>query len=339
MLQKLGAANVDEAVSGFSAARGFIDKLKSKTMELSSLPSGEERELILAKIEEFKGQDIRKSDELDKELAILVDQKRTTERELDKATYEIEQWEGKFDSHINLVQIMAGRMNEKKVLEEKMGGLSSLPAQYQDVDSFLSSLNSSRKERDELQSREKALVERMNSATLELPESSAEELTTLLDDAKMKFGHYLNQAGQLKQIMSIFEDTCASMENSAVSPLLESFSAKLGHITGSKYDSAVIGADIEVSIGNGGKSLPTSLLSSGTLDSVSLAFRLALTEELMDGVESLTVLDDCLVNMDPDRQKNAASMIQEHANGRQVIFTTCNPETARMLGGNIIELF
>ena len=46
----------------------------------------------------------------------------------------------------------------------------------------------------------------------------------------------------------------------------------------------------------------------------------------------------CLVDLDPDRKEKAAELIKNFAKKHQVIFTTCSPETARLLGGNLIQI-
>jgi exonuclease SbcC len=84
--------------------------------------------------------------------------------------------------------------------------------------------------------------------------------------------------------------------------------------------------------------MPLVLLSAGTYDSVGLALRFALLEQIFPGQEGFTVLDDCLVDLDPGRRDEAVQIIRDYAGNNQVIFTTCNRETAGLLGGTLIEL-
>ena len=84
--------------------------------------------------------------------------------------------------------------------------------------------------------------------------------------------------------------------------------------------------------------MPLELLSTGTRDSVGLAVRLALAENLLRETRGILVLDDCLVDMDPYRKDAAVRMIREFADQHQIIFTTCSPETAAKLEGNTIEI-
>ena len=112
----------------------------------------------------------------------------------------------------------------------------------------------------------------------------------------------------------------------------------MSYITGGKYGSLEIRDDLEIILDASEKKIALDILSSGTLDSVALAFRLALIEEMSHDDGTITVLDDCLVNMDPERQKNAVELIKRHGQKHQVIFTTCNPEICQLLGGSQIIL-
>lgn len=81
-----------------------------------------------------------------------------------------------------------------------------------------------------------------------------------------------------------------------------------------------------------------NLLSAGTYDSVALALRLALLDNILGESKGFLILDDCLVDLDPDRRGKAAELIKNFAERHQVIFTTCSPETAGLLGGNLIRM-
>lgn len=73
----------------------------------------------------------------------------------------------------------------------------------------------------------------------------------------------------------------------------------------------------------------SDLLSRGTAEQLYLAIRLGLIARLGDVGASLPVLmDDVLVNFDPERRQGAAEAIAQLASGRQIIFFTCHPETA-----------
>ncbi|MHB1017315.1 MAG: AAA family ATPase [Coriobacteriia bacterium] len=73
----------------------------------------------------------------------------------------------------------------------------------------------------------------------------------------------------------------------------------------------------------------SDLLSRGTAEQLYLSIRLGLIARLGDVGSALPVLmDDVLVNFDPERREGAAEAIAQLARERQIVFFTCHPETA-----------
>lgn len=73
----------------------------------------------------------------------------------------------------------------------------------------------------------------------------------------------------------------------------------------------------------------SDLLSRGTAEQLYLAIRLGLIARLGEVGAALPVLmDDVLVNFDPERRRGAAEAVSQLAEERQIVFFTCHPETA-----------
>ena len=87
-----------------------------------------------------------------------------------------------------------------------------------------------------------------------------------------------------------------------------------------------------------GAEIPLDVLSAGTKDALALALRLAMASYFIEGSDGFLMMDDPLVEMDPERQKAAAAALQSFAEGRQLILFTCHPSTAALLGGRLISL-
>ncbi len=76
----------------------------------------------------------------------------------------------------------------------------------------------------------------------------------------------------------------------------------------------------------------TRELSRGTAEQLYLALRVGLIGSLGELGRSLPVLmDDVVVNFDPERRAGAVAAIAELASARQVLYFTCHPETAEAL--------
>ncbi len=91
------------------------------------------------------------------------------------------------------------------------------------------------------------------------------------------------------------------------------------------------GRSIEV-YSSGGSGYTSDRLSRGTVEALYLSMRIGLISQLGEVGRSLPVLmDDILVNFDPERREGAAEAIAALAEVRQVVFFTCHPETLDVL--------
>jgi uncharacterized protein YhaN len=72
-------------------------------------------------------------------------------------------------------------------------------------------------------------------------------------------------------------------------------------------------------------------LSRGTAEQLYLCLRLGLAAEFARSSASLPlIMDDVLVNFDPERALAVAGELVHFAGGRQVLVFTCHPQTARL---------
>jgi uncharacterized protein YhaN len=77
-------------------------------------------------------------------------------------------------------------------------------------------------------------------------------------------------------------------------------------------------------------------LSRGTAEQLYLALRVGLIGSLGEMGKALPILmDDVVVNFDPQRRAGAVAAVRELAQMRQVLFFTCHPETAELLNGQV----
>jgi len=81
------------------------------------------------------------------------------------------------------------------------------------------------------------------------------------------------------------------------------------------------GAPVEVT---GKVTLPTAMLSQGTLGSLALATRLCLAEWYLEGTGGFVVLDDPFTDMDPARRQAAGRSLKDFSKSNQVIYFTCH---------------
>ena len=97
-------------------------------------------------------------------------------------------------------------------------------------------------------------------------------------------------------------------------------------VTGGRYTDVLINRDLSAMTRASGDSVAhdAEYLSAGTLDMLYLAVRLAVCElALPEGETCPLILDDALVNLDPERLDQAMKLLAEIAKERQVILFTC----------------
>ncbi|MDO4328305.1 MAG: AAA family ATPase [Lachnospiraceae bacterium] len=143
-------------------------------------------------------------------------------------------------------------------------------------------------------------------AAIDLAQETMTELSTSIRDS---FGLYLNKEA----------------------------SDLISGITGGIYTSMSIDENLNVFMNTKTKLVPIDQVSSGTMDQVYLALRLAAAKLIQTGPERMPlVFDDSFVLYDDDRLKTALKWLVSAFDGQIIIFT-CHQREAQMLTANQID--
>ncbi len=133
-----------------------------------------------------------------------------------------------------------------------------------------------------------------------------ETITDLSTSIRSSFGHYLNK-------------TASDM---------------IYEITGGAYNSMSVDENLNVFMNTPTKLVPISQVSSGTMDQVYLALRLAAARLIQSGQDTLPlVFDDSFVLYDDERLRCALKWLSKAYNGQIIIFT-CHQREAQMATAN-----
>ena len=130
----------------------------------------------------------------------------------------------------------------------------------------------------------------------------------------------------------IFERTREEFQQERQSTLMQSASRYLSDLTLGRYTAvrAVIGEkeqDLKIVEGEA-HTKRANELSRGTAEQLFLAMRFALIKEYARKAEAMpVVLDEILVNFDPERATAACRVIMDLSEHFQILFLTCHPET------------
>ncbi len=166
-------------------------------------------------------------------------------------------------------------------------------------------------------------------AEIAFPEESAEDLGRQAAEARRTLNGLIQRARGLLRVLIAIDQV--DQDPAAIYRDLESgFARSLTELTGGKYGHtqpliAPASTKAEPALTrNDAVEIPYSLLSAGMKDAVALAYRLTLAGFLLEKKPGFVLVDDPLVNLDPERQKIAAKMVREFAERSQLLFFTCH---------------
>jgi len=137
----------------------------------------------------------------------------------------------------------------------------------------------------------------------------------------------------LEQVREKALDLIESMDSGTYKGLETSFVKWLQIMVGERF-SVEMDDDLPAAFKTqNATSLSFDILSHGTKDTVALAWRFALCEKFLTDKSGFIILDDPMVDIDPERRKEVVKAINKFAGEYQTIVMTCHPDHAEELGG------
>lgn len=140
-----------------------------------------------------------------------------------------------------------------------------------------------------------------------------------------------DEAAAIELAQETMTELSSSIRNSFGLYLNKEASQYITGITNGIYDSMSIDENLNVFLNTKTKLVPLDNVSSGTMDQVYLALRLAAAKLLQgDGESFPLIFDDSFTQYDDDRLKTALQWLSESVGGQLIIFT-CHRREAQML--------
>lgn len=263
------------------------------------------------------------------------------EREIAVKEAKIKDWVEEYQSLEEIDKLLRTKKEKKDDLKDELDKLTPLPEKYENAEEFKADLKQSRAEKELINQNMRENIEARTVLEKELPESSTREMQRKLENLEEEFKNLNSKARNLLTIKEVFEAKLEEMDKNSFKPLIKAFSSNLNKLTEGKYKAGTIDDEFGIELKqNQFKKLPAKLelLSFGTYDAAALALRFAIFDNLFQNEGGFIVLDDCLVNLDPKRREKAVQIIKEFQQKYQIIYTTCSPQSAGELGGNIIKV-
>ena len=236
------------------------------------------------------------------------------------------------------------RINLEQRRDEHDRALTRLSGPGKKKDSFLESLNSSDRSgldakhdelKDQIDNMERIRSElqeergRINTALEQL--AGEEESSVLRRRRNMLKEQLLEHARKWSQLVlekTLLERTQQKFERERQPDVIKHAEKFFYDITGKRYNRLFVPIGkrkITVEDTNGNSKQPHEL-SRGTREQLYLALRFGLIQDLGEHTERLpVVIDEVLVNFDPDRARRTAQSLGRLAKTNQVLVFTCHP--------------
>lgn len=249
------------------------------------------------------------------------------------------EYEAGYGDKTNLLFKLAALIAQMKQLQDNIATLAPLPPAVKDIEAYIQEYDKNLTELHEEQSKLNALMIEKAGMEGRLPEVSAEELERQQAEAQEEFELAEKKGEAIAKIMSLTETLLGEMDSGSNLALKKDIEEYVSVLTDNRYARVEMDKTLPQGfVRQDGKTLSYDLLSAGTKDLFSLSLRLAMANHFLKEANGFIIMDDPLVDLDPERQRRAAALLKAYAAQKQVIIFTCHPSHAELLGGNRIDI-
>ena len=160
-----------------------------------------------------------------------------------------------------------------------------------------------------------------------------------LKDSEEHFTRILKQGQSIKKIRDKTNKILKNLDTDTYVNLQKNIENYIMTITVGRYQKIVMEESMPQGfVRKDGQVIPHNIFSIGTKDVLALAMRLSMGKYFLQYSKGVMIMDDPLVDMDPERQKSAAQVLKKFSEEKQLILFTCHPAHSELLEGNKIEL-
>ena len=230
-----------------------------------------------------------------------------------------------------LLERIVTETSERRALEQSLVALPALPPEAADPEAFLHQHEEEKRALEEVRDREKKLAEDYARAEENQPEDSSEELAERWADADRRHRQALRRARALQAVRAASEALLAESGGGVQDSFERALAGYAAELTAARYRAMPLAGGLPDALERAdGLRLPFEYLSGGTRGLFALALRLAMADAFLGEGEGFLILDDPLVDLDPERQQLASAVLARFAGrpGRQLLLFTCHPAHA-----------
>ena len=247
--------------------------------------------------------------------------------------------QAKYGTKDDLFLALAEAVRNEKTLVEKISRLAVLPEGVDSPDAFIRQYEQIQSEIERAREKKNEWMLRRADLEKEVPDASAEELGKALSDVEDQFMSVIKQGKAIERIRTLTLDLLGKMDTNTFVDLKREMEGTVSFMTNRRYAHIeMAGALPQAFLREDGRLLSHDLLSQGTKTILSLALRLIMADYFLKDADGFLMMDDPLVDLDPERQARAAESLKSFSTKRQLLLFTCHPSSAALLGGHLIRL-
>jgi exonuclease SbcC len=338
-LQGLNLSGFEEAKKAHESFQRETAAVEALKRQIEEILDGETYEELASLAAAAPAPGRRSMKEITEENAEVIANIRQAEAAIESGCGQIAEWERGYRSKEELLDLLVEKRGELKNRLETLRLLKPLPEEIPSAESFLSVFETKQKT---LKKIEQELAERrIARAELEArgAEETAEEIETRQKETEDRFRRIESEGEAISEIRETYQSVKRSMDDKTMDPWVGEIEKVVAPLTVNRYRIIHFGKNRPPGAERAdGLNVPFHVLSMGTKVGLGMALRLSMARYFLRDLEGFLLLDDPLVDMDPERQQAAAEVIRAFAEKKQVILMTCHPLHAERLGGNLIRL-
>ena len=338
--EEFGVNTLEEAEKLYEEYKDMNNKYDFLKRNLESELGEYSFELLEQRFKEIgEEKSVKPIEEIVKESESLRYSIKKCREDLERISGILKRYEEEFRTKDELLKMYVNLKNEEERFIERLNSLTPIPEGIKDPDGFKKEYDKMQNEYEE-QKNELSKLKGMKSVIEEkAPDESLEEILVSLKDAEYKFKRILKKGNDILKIKEITDEILREIDSGTYSGIEKELALYVSRITNKRYEGVRMdGCLPEGVVRDDDVFLPIDFLSAGTKDMLLLSLKLSMANYFLKGEDGFLLMDDPLVNLDPERQLNASELLREFAKDKQLIIFTCNPHHAELLGGNIINI-
>ncbi len=339
LLGECGVSTVQEAERAAFNRATLKNRLEQSRGRFKDALKGEDFDELAAAVDTPVEKRTRTLEEISGETTLRTVARAEAAGRLKQREEELKDLETAYGDRQGAVRVFSEAAVKAENLSKEVEGCGGVPEGFRTPADFISDYSEKEEQRRTLEEEWFRFKGRLLELDKGLPDESEEELEGRCIDAKKEFEVALRRGRHLAAIREKTEGILETLDKDTYRIYARRCAEYIDCLTSGAYNHVDLDDGLPSGIRGEGFLVPFPLLSSGTKDIFALAVRLSAADILLGERKGFLVLDDPLVDLDPERRTNAAACIEGWASENQVILFTCHNEHIELFHSpSVIEI-